>query len=128
MFPHTVTVINIDTSTNPHAINKCIVDDVFFYNKKIISQENKGENYSNTYNCVFSNKALEKYLEPKQYINTSNKFTLIENKTIIIKGIASISSLDDLNKLDNWFYVKTKLDNSDYGEDELRNIEVTNLK
>lgn len=126
MFPHTITVMNINTSTNPCTINNCIVDDVFFYNKKIISQENKGENYSNTYNCVFSNKALEKYLTPKEYNNTSNKFTLIENKTVIIKGNVSISNLDDLNELDNWFYVKTISDNSDYGEEDLRNIEVTN--
>lgn len=126
MFPHTVTVLNVDTSRNPNIINNCVVGDVFFYNKKIISQENKGENYSNTYNCIFSNKALEKYLTPKEYSNTSKKFTLIENKTIIIKGEVSISSLDNLNELDNWFYVKTKSDNSDYGEEELRNIEVTN--
>lgn len=126
MFPHTVTVINVDTSKNPCIINKCIVNDVFFYNKKIISQESKGENYSNTYNCVFSNRALEKYLAPNEYVNTSDKFTLIENKTVIIKGNVSITSLDDLDGLDNWFYVKTKADNSDYGEEELKNIEVTN--
>ncbi len=128
MFPHTVTVLNIDTSTNPSTVNKCGVKDVFFYNKKIIAQEGKGENYSNTYNCVFSNKALEKYLHPKEYTNSSDKFTLIENKTIVIKGDVNVSHLDDLNQLDNWFYVKTISNNSNYGEEDLRNIEVTNWK
>lgn len=126
MFPHTITVLNVDTSAKPCIINNCVVEDVFFYNKKIIVQENKNENYSNTYNCVFSNESLKKYLKPKEYNNTPDKFTLIENKTIIIKGKVSISKLDDLNQLDNYFYVKTISDNSDYGDNDLRNIEVTN--
>lgn len=126
MFPHTITVLNVDTSVKPCIINNCVVEDVFFYNKKIIVQENKSENYSNTYNCVFSNESLKKYLKPKEYNNTPDKFTLIENETIIIKGKVSISKLDDLNQLDNYFYVKTISDNSDYGDNDLRNIEVTN--
>lgn len=126
MFPHTVTVINVDNSNNTLLINKCIVEGVFFYNKKIISQENKGENYSNTYNCIFSNIALQKYLPKKQYEGQIDKFTLIENKTIIVKGDVTIDKLDDLKSFDNYFYVKTISDNSDYGDESLRNIEVTN--
>lgn len=126
MFPHTVSVFNIDNSTNTLTINKCVVDDTFFYNKKIISQENKGENYSNTYNCIFSNIALKKYLSPKLYNNSKDKFTLVENKTIIAKGDVTITNIDDLKNIDNWFYVKTISDNSDFGDESLRNIEVTN--
>lgn len=126
MFPHTVTVFNCSNDNNDLIINECIVNDVFFYSEKIISQESKGEKYSNTYNCIFSNTALKKYLIPKKYNNSSDKFTLIENKTIIAKGDISIKKLDDLNDLDNWFYVKTIIDDSDYGTEELRNIEVTN--
>lgn len=126
MFPHTVTVINVDNSNNTLLINKCVVEGVFFYNKKIISQENKGENYSNTYNCIFSNIALQKYLPKKQYEGQNDKFTIIENKTIIVKGDVTIDKLDDIKSFDNYFYVKTISDNSDYGDDSLKNIEVTN--
>lgn len=126
MFPHTVTVINCISNNNTVSINQCSVNDVFFYSEKIISQENKGENYSNTYNCIFSNIALKKYLKPSEYDDSSDKFTLIENKTIIIKGDVDISNLDELKELNDWFYVKTISDDSDYGEEELRNIEVTN--
>lgn len=126
MFPHTVTVLNFVDRNDSLIINNCVVKDTFFYNKKIISQESKGENYSNTYNCIFSAAALEKYLKPIEYNNSSSKFTLKENKTIIVKGDVHISKLEDLDNFDNWFYVKTISDNSDYGDEELRNIEVTN--
>lgn len=126
MFPHTISVFNCITSENSVTINKCIVKDTFFYFKKVVSQENKGEVYSNVYNCVFFNQSLEKYLNPKEYNGQTDKFTLIENETIIAKGDVNISSLDELNNLNNWFYVKTISDDSDYGEEDLRNIEVTN--
>lgn len=126
MFPHTVTVFNCNEDKNGLIINKCIANDVFFYSEKIISQESKGEKYSNSYNCIFSNVALKKYLKPNDYNNSSDKFTLVENKTIVAKGEVTIKSLEDLNNLDNWFYVKAIVDDSDYGDEELRNIEVTN--
>lgn len=126
MFPHTVTVLNCVESNNTISINQCVVSDVFFYSEKIIAKESKGENYSNTYSCIFSNIALKKYLKPNEYDDSSDKFTLIENKTIIIKGETDISNLDELKELNDWFYVKTISDDSDYGEEDLRNIEVTN--
>lgn len=126
MFPHTITVVNIYDDKGVLIFNNCIVSDVFFYDKKIISQENKGENYSNTYNCVFSNESLKKYKKPKEYKAENDTFTLVENQTIIIKGIEEINSLTDLENIDKWFYVKTISDDSDYGELSLRNIEVTN--
>lgn len=126
MFPHTITIVNIRDNKDKMTFNNCIVNDVFFYNTKIISQENKGENYSNTYNCVFSNKSLKKYKSPKEYKAENDTFTLVENQTIVIKGIKKINSLTDLENIDKWFYVKTISDNSDYGELSLRNIEVTN--
>lgn len=126
MFPHTVTVLNCVESNNTVSINQCVVSDVFFYSEKIIAKESKGENYSNTYSCIFSNIALKKYLKPSEYDDSSDTFTLLENKTIIIKGEADISNLDELKELNDWFYVKTISDDSDYGEEDLRNIEVTN--
>lgn len=126
MFPHTVTVVNISENSNVLTFSNCIVNDVFFYSKKIISQEGKGENYSNTYNCIFSNKSLKKYLKSSEYFMEEDTFTLIKNKTIIVKGETNINDLEDLDKIDDWFYVKTISDNSDYGADDLRNIEVTN--
>lgn len=126
MFPHTVTVLNCVESNNTISINQCVVSDVFFYSEKIIAKESKGENYSNTYSCIFSNIALKKYLKPNEYDDSSDNFTLIENKTIIIKGDVDISNLDELKELNDWFYVKTISDDSDYGEEDLRNIEVTN--
>lgn len=129
MFPHTITVFNVDDSTDTLVINKCTVTDVFFYKEKIISQENKGEKYSNTYNCIFSDIALKKYLSLEAYTlleDKTDKFTLVENKTIITKGDITIESLKDLEKLEDWFYIKTKSDHLDYGDESLRNIEVTN--
>ena len=126
MFPHTITVVNIYDDNGVLIFNNCIVSDVFFYDKKIISQESKGENYSNTYNCVFSNESLKKYKKPKEYKAENDTFTLVENQTIIIKGIEEINSLTDLENIDKWFYVKTISDDSDYSELSLRNIEVTN--
>ena len=125
MFPHVVTVINSAKIKDKLTLKSCTVEDVFFYNQKIIAQENSGEKYSNTYHCIFSEASIEKYLKPKVYNLQDEHFTLEENKTIIIKGIVDISNLDDLENVDNWFYVKTISDNSDYGE-ELKNIEVTN--
>lgn len=126
MFPHTVTVVNISDNNNVLVFNNCIVNNVFFYSTKIISQEGKGENYSNTYNCIFSNESLKKYLKSTEYSMKKDTFTLIKNKTIIVKGETNINNLGDLDKIDDWFYVKTISDNSDYGSEDLRNIEVTN--
>lgn len=126
MFPHTVTVVNISDNNNVLVFNNCIVNDVFFYSTKIISQEGKGENYSNIYNCIFSNESLKKYLKSSEYSMKEDTFTLIKNKTIIVKGETNINDLGDLDKIDDWFYVKTISDNSDYGAEDLRNIEVTN--
>lgn len=126
MFPHTVTVVNISDNNNVLVFNNCIVNDVFFYSTKIISQEGKGENYSNIYNCIFSNESLKKYLKSSEYSMKEDTFTLIKNKTIIVKGETNINNLGDLDKIDDWFYVKTISDNSDYGSEDLRNIEVTN--
>lgn len=126
MFLHTVTVVNISENNNVLTFSNCIVNDVFFYSTKIISQEGKGENYSNTYNCIFSNESLKKYLKSSEYSMEEDTFTLIKNKTIIVKGETNINDLEDLDKIDDWFYVKTISDNSDYGAEDLRNIEVTN--
>ena len=126
MFPHTVTVVNISDNNNVLVFNNCIVNNVFFYSTKIISQEGKGENYSNTYNCIFSNESLKKYLKSTEYSMKKDTFTLIKNKTIIVKGETNINNLGDLDKIDDWFYVKTISNNSDYGSEDLRNIEVTN--
>ena len=81
MFPHTITVVNIYDDKDVLIFNNCIVSDVFFYDKKIISQESKGENYSNTYNCVFSNESL-KNIKQKMILLLQQKIKLLSLKEL----------------------------------------------
>lgn len=122
MFPHTVTVINLYNDS----YKKCVVDNVFYHEDKIIAPEGRGENYSNAHQVIFSNVALEKYKNNGEYTGTENTFTLNKND-IIIKGsyegdITSASDLDNLSS--DYFFIKGIHEN-DYGLNSyLNNIEV----
>jgi len=126
MFPHTVTILNIEKKDNL-IINKAFVDNVLFYDKNIISQDGKGEKYSNTSHCIFSDIALEKYLPYEQYKNEENKnnyFTLKLND-VVIKGKyeEDITNIFDINNISESFYIKTI---SSYTEfEDMNSIEVT---
>lgn len=130
MFPHTVTVFNIvKTGANDIAYNRKVVDNVFFYTKKIISQEGKGEKYTYAYNVIFSSEAIKFFLPIKDYElleNKSDYFTLKENDIIVLGIFNNINNLVDIQKSNSdYFLIKTISDNR-YGDEELQNIEVTN--
>ncbi len=121
MFPHTVTVINIVDKV----FYSQIVSDVFYLEDKIISQDGLGEKYQNVHRCIFSNTALSKYVLKTDFEPNTGTFTLKTND-IIVKGETTATTIEELEKNGcSYFLIKSIADHSDYGSEELRNIEVT---
>lgn len=122
MFPHTITVINLFNGI----YKKCYVDKVFFNNSKIVAPENKGENYSNVHQVIFSKASLEKYRNKKEYKGDNNTFTLSEND-IIIKGLykGNFYKMNDLDNIKNDYFRIKGIHENDYAiNDYIENIEV----
>lgn len=120
MFPHTITIFNI---VNGQYIRR-VVKDVFYISEKIISQEGNGEKYSNVHRVIFSNTSLEKYVAISDFKADSETYTLKVNDIIVKGEINPINDIKELNDHD-YFRIKTISDNSDFGSEYLRNIEVT---
>lgn len=120
MFPHTITIFNI---VNGRYFRE-VVSDVFYISEKIVSQDGNGEKYTNTHRVIFSKESLNKYVDKSDFEVNTDTFTLKIND-IIVKG--EIDEIKDINDLKDYdcFRIKTISDNSDYGNEYLRNIEVT---
>lgn len=130
MFPHTVTVYNIEKDSNNKMIyNKRKVENVFYNIKKIISDDGKGEKYTYAYDVIFSNESLKNFVSKKEYntlIDKTNYFTLKENDIVVLDEFGDITDLKDVQIANiDYFLIKTISDNR-YGEEELKNIEITN--
>lgn len=129
MFPHTITIFNVIKNTNKITYQRKIVNDVFYYTEKIISEEGKGEKYSSAYHVIFSSDSLNSYLKSKEYKiaeDKENHFTLQANDIVVLGEFKEINDLSDIQRSDvEYFLIKTISDNQ-YGEDFLQNIEVTN--
>lgn len=126
MFPNTVTIFNVINSKESIKYHRQVVSDVFYHKNKIISQEGKGEKYTYAYNVIFSNIALLKWKDKRHFDGSSDTYTLRENDIIVLDEYGEISDLKDLQKSNmDWFLIKTTSENI-YGDEELRNIEVTN--
>ena len=126
MFPHTVTIFNVNKSIDNISYHRQIVKNVFYHINKIISEEGKGEKYTYAYDVIFSSEALLKWLPKQDFKNESDTYTLRENDIVVLGEFEEVKDLSDLQKSDaDWFLIKTVSENL-YGDEELRNIEVTN--
>lgn len=67
MFPHVVTVFNVIKDKDSITYHRQVVNDVFYHQNKIISQEGKGEKYTTAYDVIFSNSALEKWKSKQDF-------------------------------------------------------------
>lgn len=126
MFPDVVTVFNVIKNKNDIIYHRQFVTDVFFHKEKIISQEGKGDKYVSAYDVIFSNVALKKWKNKKEFSGAEETYTLRENDIIVFGKCNSISDLSELQKSsEEYFLIKTVSENL-YGDEELQNIEVTN--
>lgn len=126
MFENTVTVFNVIKGKDKIIYHRQVVNNVFYHKEKIISQEGKGDKYTNAYDVVFSNTALEKWKSKQDFDNSNDTYTLRENDIIVLNEYDEISELKELQQSStDWFMIKTVSENL-YGSLELHNIEVTN--
>ena len=124
MFPHTITIFNVIDDK----YYRKEVSDVFAITERIISKEGKGEKFVSAHRVIFSNIAMNDYLEPQDYLklsDKSNNYTLRENDIIVIGKFDDINDLSTIQKSScEYFLIKTVSVNK-YGDIELQNIEVT---
>lgn len=126
MFEDTVTVFNVIKGKDKIIYHRQVVNNVFYHKEKIISQEGKGDKYTNAYDVIFSNIALEKWKSKQDFDNSNDTYTLRENDIIVLNEYDEISDLKELQQSSaDWFMIKTVSENL-YGSLELHNIEVTN--
>lgn len=126
MFEDTVTVFNVIKEKDKVTYHRQFVNNVFYHKEKIISQEGKGDKYTNAYDVIFSNIALEKWKSKQDFDNSDDTYTLRENDIIVLNEYKEISDLKELQQSSaDWFMIKTVSENL-YGDLELHNIEVTN--
>lgn len=122
MFPHKITIFNIVNGT----YYRNVISDVFFISEIIISQEGNGEKYQNAHRVIFSNESLAKYVKKCDFKPPMEAFTLKVNDLIVKDEFEDIDDISDVQKAGcDYFLIKTISDNSDYGNEDLRNIEVT---
>lgn len=126
MFEDIVTVFNVIKDKDKVTYHRQVVNNVFYHKEKIISQEGKGDKYTNAYDVIFSNIALEKWKSKQDFNNSDDTYTLRENDIIVLNEYKEISDLKELQQSSvDWFMIKTVSENL-YGDLELHNIEVTN--
>lgn len=126
MFEDTVTVFNAIKDKDKVTYHRQVVNNVFYHKDKIISQEGRGDKYTNAYDVIFSNIALEKWKSKQDFNNSNDTYTLRENDIIVLNEYKEISDLKELQQSSaDWFMIKTVSENL-YGDLELHNIEVTN--
>ncbi len=129
MFPHTITIFNIAKEDSDIKYNRKLVSNVFYYKERIISEEGKGDKYSNLYHVIFSNESLKDYLENSQYSKLEKKnanYTLKEKDIIVLRECDDISDLLDLQQSNKEYFLIRKIADNRYGSEDLQNIEVTN--
>ncbi len=78
MFEDTVTVFNVIKEKDKVTYHRQFVNNVFYHKEKIISQEGKGDKYTNAYDVIFSNIALEKWKSKQDFDNSDDTYTLRE--------------------------------------------------
>lgn len=126
MFEDTVTVFNVIKEKDKVTYHRQFVNNVFYHKEKIISQEGKGDKYTNAYDVIFSNISLEKWKSKQDFDNSDDTYTLRENDIIVLNEYKEISDLKELQQSSvDWFMIKTVSENL-YGDLVLHNIEVTN--
>lgn len=126
MFEDTVTIFNVIKDKDKVTYHRQVVNNVFYHKEKIISQEGKGDKYTNAYDVIFSNIALEKWKSKQDFDNSDDTYTLRENDIIVLNEYKEISDLKELQQSSvDWFMIKTVSENL-YGDLGLHNIEVTN--
>lgn len=126
MFENTVTVFNVVKDKDKVIYHRQVVNNVFYHKKKMISQEGKGDKYTNAYDVIFSNIALVKWKSKQDFDNFDDTYTLRENDIVVLNEYKKISDLKELQQSSvDWFMIKTVSENL-YGDLELHNIEVTN--
>lgn len=126
MFEDTVTVFNVIKEKDKVTYHRQFVNNVFYHKEKTISQEGKGDKYTNAYDVIFSNIALEKWKSKQDFDNSDDTYTLRENDIIVLNEYKEISDLKELQQSSvDWFMIKTVSENL-YGDLVLHNIEVTN--
>lgn len=126
MFEDTVTVFNVIKDKDKVTYHRQVVNNVFYHKDKIISQEGRGDKYTNAYDVIFSNIALEKWKSKQDFDNSDDTYTLRENDIIVLNEYKEISDLKELQQSSvDWFMIKTVSENL-YGDLVLHNIEVTN--
>lgn len=126
MFEDTVTVFNVIKEKDKVTYHRQFVNNVFYHKEKIIFQEGKGDKYTNAYDVIFSNIALEKWKSKQDFDNSDDTYTLRENDIIVLNEYKEISDLKELQQSSvDWFMIKTVSENL-YGDLVLHNIEVTN--
>ena len=125
MIPHTVTVFNVIETTDTVKYHRCVVNDVFHYEKQSITTEGKGEKTNSIYNVVFSKEALKKYVDSINVDSDENIFTLKENDIIVYGEVKAIEDLKDLQKSYNKYFLIKSISDNRYGSSDLNNILVT---
>ena len=91
MFEDTVTVFNVIKEKDKVTYHRQFVNNVFYHKEKIISQEGKGDKYTNAYDVIFSNIALEKWKSKQDFDNSDDTYTLRENDIIVLNEYKEIS-------------------------------------
>lgn len=126
MFENTVTVFNVVKDKDKVIYHRQVVNNVFYHKEKMISQEGKGDKYTNAYDVIFSKIALVKWKSKQDFDNSDDTYTLRENDIVVLNEYKKISDLKELQQSSvDWFMIKTVSENL-YGDLELHNIEVTN--
>lgn len=126
MFENTVTVFNVVKDKDKVIYHRQVVNNVFYHKEKMISQEGKGDKYTNAYDVIFSKIALVKWKSKQDFDNFDDTYTLRENDIVVLNEYKKISDLKELQQSSvDWFMIKTVSENL-YGDLELHNIEVTN--
>ena len=128
MFPHTITIFNI-TKNDGVTYNRKVVSDVFYYKEKSVSDEQHGDKPNYQYHVILSSEALKSYLNNEEYQSLddkTNNFTLKINDIIVLGECEDITDLIDLQKSNKEYFLIRTINDSQYGSDDLQNIEVTN--
>ena len=115
MFPHTVTLFNVNKVNGEVSYSSKKLDGVFYYKTNKAIKEENGENNSSEYHCIIPKSVIDK---------TQASFK--KNDLIVIGECNNITSIKELEDKE-YFPIKSIID-SLYGSDELQNMEVTNCE
>lgn len=125
MFPHTVTIFNIIENSEGIKYHRCVIKDVFHYETQSITNEAHGEKINSIYNVVFSNEALQKYVENIEIDSSPDVFTIKKNDIIVYGEFEEIADLIDIQKSNATYFLIKSIEDNCYGSKELHNILVS---